>query len=849
MNAQLRDILDKVKWPALFCLWILHGLIATWQFTDNSLKVSLPYLFIFCFLLFWIVICFFLVVLDVKNVTWWMRWKVFSCKPRVRDLLFVASFLLMSSRIGLWYLQGLLIGDSTLRIGGYLNILNPVLNLLAYVSVEIVILNLAFYIRDIISHRKSLQSFFVCLVVLFSIMGMMVIIISQTGLGIRPAYQGDWQRGLPAVPLLEWQILLAGILCLGMLIFEAKKRVIAFPRFDILLCFAIWAGASIIWLSQPVIPSASALAPHEPNFEIYPFIDSQTYDELSQSILIGNGFGGEQIPQRPLYIAFLAFIHILVGQDYSHVIFVQTLVFAFFPVLLFLLGRDLFGRPIGVSIALLAILRDYTSNIVSPFAGNLSYSKVYLSEIPTAMLLILFLIIGIRWIRSGFPIYLGFFLGGILGLAMLVRTQVVVVVPVILFFSILSRPRKIRPLVKSVVVMLVFAGIMVSPWLWRNWNITGDLIFDNPESQTMNLALRYSRVNGMDGQVDRLPGETSAEFSDRLKKIAMDAILSNPAGAAWALASSFVNHGINNILLFPLRNEVGSFDELVFPSEAFWEKWEGTPTSSQSILLGFYIFLFSLGVAVAWMRSGWLGLLPLGLNLIYNLWTSIALLSGQRFMLTMDWSIYFYYMTAVFTLIGCFLFILNSTRTLIVKWVESNPFILDIPFADVRWPKFLIVGMLFFSIGISLPLAEKIFPEKYPHLPQGQLTALLVRSASPENSPVNSSCLKKLINDQQLRIVQGRALYPRYYSAGDGEDFTDTPGYKTVEVGRLVFDIIGQENHRVIFPMPQSPDFFPHASDVTLLSNQNGEIWFILVSREQTEKLYVSDDFDGTLCQ
>ena len=51
------------------------------------------------------------------------------------------------------------------------------------------------------------------------------------------------------------------------------------------------------------------------------------------------------------------------------------------------------------------------------------------------MLLILFLLIGMRWIRSGFPPFLAFLMGGVLGLAMLIRTQVVVAVPILLFFS------------------------------------------------------------------------------------------------------------------------------------------------------------------------------------------------------------------------------------------------------------------------------------------------------------------------------------------------------------------------------------------------------------------------------
>ena len=106
------------------------------------------------------------------------------------------------------------------------------------------------------------------------------------------------------------------------------------------------------------------------------------------------------------------------------------------------------------------------------------------------------------------------------------------------------------------------------------------------------------------------------------------------------IASSFLNHGVNNILLFPLRNDLKDFGELWTPTDPFWQQWEGRPNFSQAILLGFYVFLFALGLTTAWHRNGWLGFLPLVVNLAYNLWTSLALLSGQRFMLSMDWSIY-----------------------------------------------------------------------------------------------------------------------------------------------------------------------------------------------------------------
>jgi hypothetical protein len=851
MMNDLKGVFTKPKWSALFVLWVIHGVIAFYQFTTGIFfEYSLLYLTISFFLLLWIVINTLLVMADIWNIPAWQAWRNSLQLVRVRDILFSAGFLLILIRAALWYVRSLFDPQLVIQVGGYLDILEPLLNLMAYSALEIVLVIAALGVADMSAAQEYVRRFLTSFLAILFVFAACIILISETGLGIASSYKGDWQRGLPAVALLEWQIILAVVFCFCALVLQARIKLQDFPHKDVLICVLIWVLTSVVWLSNPVIPNDSALAPHEPNFEIYPFIDSQTYDEMAQSILIGDHFGGEQIPQRPLYIGFLVLNHMLVGQDYTDTIFFQTLVFAFFPVLLFLLGRDLFGRPLGISIAVLAVLRDHTSNIVSPFTGNLSYSKVFLSEIPTAMFLLFFLIIAIRWIKSGFPMHLTVPLGGVLGLAMLIRTQVVVVLPVIVLFSILSHRAKLTTIVKGVILMLVFALVVISPWLWRNWKITGALIFDNPESQTMNLALRYGRLNGVTEQPVRLPGETSAEFSARLQQIARDAILSNPADAAWALTNSFVNHGVNNILLFPLRNEIDNFGELVFPADAFWEKWEGQPTASQTAVLSFYIFLFALGVTWAWLHSKWLGLLPLGLNLAYNLWTSLALLSGQRFMLAMDWSIYFYYIIGILALIAGVLYIPRASRGLVIEWINNNPSISVLPARTVKWPMILLAGGLFFGMGLSLPVMEAVIPQRYPPLPQGQLIDSLINSPALEDSSMGSACFKKLATDNPLHIEQGRALYPRYYIKGDGEDFTDTPGYRVADMGRLVFDIIGQKNQRIIFPLEGSPDFFPHASDVTLVYGPNGDddLWFIFVSQGSMQKIYTSAGFDNSRC-
>ena len=70
-----------------------------------------------------------------------------------------------------------------------------------------------------------------------------------------------------------------------------------------------------------------------PTNQTYPNSDAGYYDSMAQSLLIGYPYLGD-IPTRPLYIVFLAFLHWLAGDRYNLIIAGQTLLLAFIPVLL-----------------------------------------------------------------------------------------------------------------------------------------------------------------------------------------------------------------------------------------------------------------------------------------------------------------------------------------------------------------------------------------------------------------------------------------------------------------------------------------------------------------------------------
>jgi hypothetical protein len=849
--SALSGWLVQNKWKALFGLWTFHGVIALFQFfvsTSNTHGFSFQQALVGGLLFLWIVFNLFLIFSISRKSPWLIKLLDLLKKTAVKDGVFAVAVLTVFLRICLAILQTISVRTADFRTIAYADRLSPLLNLMTLILVEIIVLILFFVFSERAEYKNLCKPFSVRILVVLILLGFTSLYISLTDMGIAPIYKGDWARGLPAVPLLEWQIILACLLCVGMIVVESNQKILKIPRLDLWISLAVWLTAVTLWLGQPIVPNSSALEPRAPNFEVYPFSDAQTYDQFSQSVLIGNGFGENAIPQRPLYVVFLVFLHVLGGQNYVVVIALQSLVFALFPVLLYLFGREFFGRPIGISIALLAILRDYTSNLVSPFTGNLSYSKLYLSEIPTAMLLILFLLVGMRWIKSGFPTFSGFLMGGVLGVAMLIRTQVAVAFPVLLLFAFVAQPKKIAPIVKGGLLALITIVVVVSPWLWRNWKMTGELIFDNPESQMANLALRYSRLNGIDVDIMPSPGEPSTEYNARLVELTNQAINSNPTGIAKGIANSFLNHGIDNILVFPLRSTLRNFGELWTPMDSFWQGWEGRPTLSQGALLAFYIFLFGLGLSVAWHRNGWLGFLPLGVNLLYNLWTSVALLSGQRFMLTMDWSIYLYYMIGLFALLSVFLFALESGRSTILAWYEANTFSFLQPADQKKWWQYVFAGILFVGIGASLPLSEMVFPKRYPPITQAEMLNKLVSSPALKQSKFDAVCFQKVVVENQLSMIQGRAVYPRYYEANDGETFTDSVGYKPVDEGRLVFQMVGLDNQRIVFPMSQPPDFFPNASDVVLLFDAGGNKWFLFVEQDGTQRMYISETVIPPVC-
>jgi hypothetical protein len=651
--------------------------------------------------------------------------------------------------------------------------------------------------------------------------------VAWSGIGLQGDPVGSW--GLPGVALLEWQIGVAlastfGLALLGAAWKPGGSKVAQFLRkhMDAVAFLGLWALAAALWVGTPLVPGFFATPGRAPNFEIYPFSDGQTYDQYAQSLLVGEGFLGGVIPQRALYTVFLAGLHLLAGQDYLHVIALQQVILALLPAVIYWIGKELHSRPAGVLAALLITLRELTAIHAAPFTSNISYSKLYFSELPTALCLSAFTLFALRWARTlAAPGGArrrwdanALAAGGFIGMAMLIRTQSLAALPLALLAALLTGLRRqgrtaLSPWLRGALLAALGVAICTAPWLARNASIAGGFAFDNAASQTMVLAQRYNGIN-FDVPIPRLPGESESQYNARLMQMALQGMARDPAGTARVILGHFLNNEICTLLQLPVRFTLQQPAELGWPTSAFWESWSGRLTLGQALLVLANLALIAAGLAGATARLGAVGWIPLLAHLLYNFSTAVFRSSGDRFLLPVDWALFLLYAAGwaqallwTWKLLGRG--IPDLWQSAVLPCAEPSPRRGALTLA--------LTALVFLLVGSSLPLAERVFPARYPRNPGGP--AQIAAAAQS----LGSADLARLGAQPGVILLRGRALYPRYYAAGESEPRTAKTGYAGMDFPRLVFYLVGPQAGLVVLPLPldRLPKSFPNTADVVIL--------------------------------
>lgn len=664
------------------------------------------------------------------------------------------------------------------------------------------------------------------------------LVMARTGYGLRPDVI-TW--GAAGVPLLEWQLWLAWLLGTAALILGLRTRRDGFTRADALILLVVWGGAAALWLSQPVPRSFFALRPVLPTNEITPYSDAGFYASVAESITAGNGFFNGRIVTRPLYIVFLAVLQALGGHEYQRVIVLQTLVLALTPAVIYLLGKSLHSRALGISTAMLVIFREFNSILATPIT-EVSNSKQFLSDFPTMLGISAVLLLAVTWLKTPrrhrlLPLALG----GTLGLLMLVRTQVALLAPLLVLAALTAYRRDWRGWLAGSLLVALGMMLSISPWLARNYQITGHVAFEQ-SLENENVAARYS--DDPLAAVKPLPGEGEGEYGQRLIRGAMTWGLRNPGKVMTFSGAHFLNNAVDSLLILPVRSQgAQTWSGLTDFSSAFWLTWLEPWDAAKTLRVLLYLAGIALGIAACWQAVGAVGLLPLLIYAGYNLSSAAFRYSGWRFIQPVDWVVAFYFAAGLLQVSAWVIALFHTPHR-----ADNSP--LSETRRRPAWPAAVGLGALFLLAGSSLLLAERVVPREYPLLRPQQVVDKLTQSRVLESAGIDGQALAQFAAQPGAVLYDGMALYPRFYPADSGEPGTGWPVYKKRDFSRLGFLLIDDTRHGIVLAAKKSPARFPNRAGVTVLGCDHGD-WIeaaAVVVQGKKPVVYLSSRADALIC-
>jgi hypothetical protein len=142
----------------------------------------------------------------------------------------------------------------------------------------------------------------------------------------------------------------------------------------------------------------------------------------------------------------------------------------------------------------------------------------------------------------------------------------------------------------------------------------------------------------------------------------------------------------------------------------------------------------------------------------------------------------------------------------------------------------LLAGLLL--LGLALPALEVLIPPRYATTVQAQMLAAVW--AAEEIPAAERAALQRLLDEPGNQVLAGRALYPRFYPAGVGEQGSFNP-MRSLPVSRLGFYLAGPQTLPVLLALDASPAALPNGADVLVFVGADQRLAAVAVFDEQLQ--------------
>ncbi len=652
--------------------------------------------------------------------------------------------------------------------------------------------------------------------VLCAIAGLIVFLRPLIGLKVDSF---DWQ---PPGMAIHWGQLLTALVAgsaLAWLLCGLKK---ALPsrfsetgrrRFTTAVGFAaVWAIAAALWISVPsdaVLKNSYFMEIAQPGGVPYPASDAAYFGVWAESILAGLGLK-DAIISRQLFVWYLALLFRIAGQDWYLTIDLLTGTLALIPALLFLLGTQLGGFGAGAVAAGIAVCRELNTLYMAPLFG-VSSSKMFLSDLP--MLLALLAVVNaavwaLRANRESASWQRWTISGGVLGLSLLIRSQALVILPVLALALISRKALPRRAKVFALTALIVSTALVLTPALIRSLRLTGSVVLEDTSIHGFELTRRYS--GNPDYEPLRISGESAADFALRMRTEMIAFALNRPAETVGFVLNHWTKAMLESAFVLPFGLDFGlSWRERT--NAAYQDlpaRWRQAPVWEIAGLTALIVIgLFSV------RRQG--GFLSGAVCAVYLLSSALGRYSGWRFNLPADWFVYLYAAIGITAVGKGLLSALGITYEAEEDETATDTFWNRSPFI----PVFIIAALT--AVGALPALSGALLADQVRPLAEDASAA--EAAAWLEVRGYNAASIAvKLAGAEELRV--GRLLYPRWFAADDGLTSANPwAAYRPRPFDRLGFVLLNRENADVVFPTGALSGQVPHRADCLVGGTRNGD--------------------------
>jgi hypothetical protein len=630
---------------------------------------------------------------------------------------------------------------------------------------------------------------------------LIMVFVGITGIGIQPDAHYWYEAGVPLLSLQVFAGLLAALTAAGVM-HVSRRWTISARNADLLVFGLIWAVTAILWAAEPLQNSYFAPGPHHPNQNFAPYSDAAVFDIRAQFALIGQGLNNGRYFDRGLYPAFLVLLHLAAGQNYPLMMAVQAALYAVLPAALYLIGTTLINRPAGIFVALLAALRGINA-ISSASLINSSNQKMMMTDFPTAVLLVLFTLFAVKWLsKPGAGFRFAVLAGGVLGLASLVRTNVLFALPAVLFAALLVYRKSWQPFLLASILIVTAMFISILPWGIRSLQTGAPSIL-----QIYTGRVAMAENTRMDAEAAPPEG---TDAGDETPAVAPQSRVEKYLAFAPTAAAHFLHNLVTSVLVLPAETAFHDMANTIGVQTPFWTPgWDGSgisPALSAGII--FNLLFIALGISTAWNKKGIIGLVPLLIFLGYAAANALARTSGGRYIVPMDWVVVFYFAIGVYQLARLGLALFQKPAA-----VSRAGTISEDELSGERHPKWArqlsstgVYLAVILALGALIPLSEVPFSQRYEPKNTQEVIASIQSRAIVAEAGITPQQLSAFMQTENAEAITGRLLYPRFFYHNEGIPKSTRP-YQREVYPRLGFVVIGPHGSRsVILPYESIPE-------------------------------------------